>query len=76
MRFSRQEYWSGLQFPSPGDLPDQGIELESPALAGREFFTAEPPEKSKFSSTILKTQLLSLLTFTFVLKCSQLEGHH
>ena len=40
--FSRQEYWSGLPFPSPGDLPDPGIEpisLMSPALAG-EFFTA------------------------------------
>ena len=30
--FSRQEYWSGLPFPSPGDLPDTGIELGSPAL--------------------------------------------
>ena len=38
--FSRQEYWSGLPFPSPGDLPDPGIEpmsLTSPALAGRLF---------------------------------------
>ena len=32
MRFSRQEYWSGLSFPSPGDLPDPGIEPRSPAL--------------------------------------------
>ena len=32
MGFSRQEYWSGLPFPSPGDLPDPGIELWSPAL--------------------------------------------
>ena len=32
MGFSRQEYWSGLPFPSPGDLPDQGIEPESPTL--------------------------------------------
>ena len=42
--FSRQEYWSGLPFPPPGDLPDPGIELMSPvspALAGR-FFTTEP----------------------------------
>ena len=30
--FSRQEYWSGLSFPSPGDLPDPGIEPRSPAL--------------------------------------------
>ena len=41
MGFSRQEYWSGLPFPSPGDLPDPGIESLSPTLAGR-FFTAEP----------------------------------
>ena len=42
--FSRQEYWSGLPFPPPGDLPDPVIELispVSPALAGR-FFTTEP----------------------------------
>ena len=32
MGFSRQEYWSGLPFPSPGDLPDPGIEPGSPAL--------------------------------------------
>ena len=45
--FSRQEYWSGLPFPSPGDLPDPGIEpvsLAYPALAGR-FFTSESPGK-------------------------------
>ena len=41
MGFSRQEYWSGLPFPSPGDLPNPGIEPESPSLPGR-FFTAEP----------------------------------
>ena len=43
--FSRQEYWSGLPFPSPGDLPSPAIEpasLESPALTGG-FFTTEPP---------------------------------
>ena len=47
MEFSRQEYWSGLPSPPPGDLPDPGIEptsLVSPALAGR-FFTTEPPGK-------------------------------
>ena len=42
--FSRQEYWSGLPFPSPGDLPYPGIKSLSPALAGG-FFTAEPPGK-------------------------------
>ena len=40
MGLSLQEYWSGLPFPSPGDLPNPGIERASPALAGR-FFTAE-----------------------------------
>ena len=44
MKFSRQEYWRGLPFPSPGDLPDPRIKPPSPALAGR-FFTAEPPGK-------------------------------
>jgi len=39
--FLRQEYWSGLPFPSPGDPPDPGLEPTSPALAGG-FFTAEP----------------------------------
>ena len=44
MRFPRQEHWSGLSFPSPGDLSDPGIELAFPALAGG-FFTTESPEK-------------------------------
>ena len=42
--FPRQEYWSGLPFPSPGDLPEPGINPMSLAVAGR-FFTAEPPGK-------------------------------
>ena len=41
MKFPRQEYWSGLPFPSPEDLPDPRTELAFPALAGR-FFTTEP----------------------------------
>ena len=44
MDFSRQEYWRGLTFPSPGDLPDAGIEPVSRALAGA-FFTTEQPGK-------------------------------
>ena len=44
MGFAGQEYWSGLPFPFPGDLPGPGIEPASPALAGG-FFIAEPPEK-------------------------------
>ena len=44
MGFSKQEYWSGLPFPSPGDLPHPGTESESLTSAGR-FFTTAPPEK-------------------------------
>ena len=50
MGFPRQEYWSGLPFPSQGDLPDPGMEPGSPALAGG-FFTAEPPGKPALSHT-------------------------
>ena len=44
MGFPRQEYWCGLPFPSPEDLPNPGIKPASPALAGG-FFTTEPPGK-------------------------------
>ena len=55
MGFSRQEYWSGLPRPPPGDLPDPGVELTSlmsPALAGS-FFSAtqEVHLKYEFSAT-------------------------
>ena len=42
MEFSRQEYWSGLPFPSPGDLPNPGIEPGSPALQA-DALLSEPP---------------------------------
>ena len=61
MWFSRQEYWSGLPFPFPGDLPDPGIEptsLASPAEAGR-FFTNEPPGKPSHELVYDKAILLS-----------------
>ena len=44
MGFSRQEYWSGLPFPSPGDLPGPGIEPRSPAFQA-DTLTSEPPGK-------------------------------
>ena len=44
MGFSRQEYWSGLPLPSPGDLPDPGIESGSPALKA-DALLSEPPGK-------------------------------
>ena len=57
--FSRQEYWSGLTFPPPEDLPDPGIELASPmspAWAGR-FFVTRPP--GKLDLMLWKCQSLS-----------------
>ena len=45
MEFFRQEYWSGLPSPSPGDLPNQGIESKSPALQA-DALPSEPPGKS------------------------------
>ena len=51
IEFSRQEYWSGLPFPPPGDLPNPGIEsasLMSPALAGG-FFTTSTTWKAQTS---------------------------
>ena len=47
MGFPRQEYWSVLPFPPPGDVFHQGIEPTSPATVG--FFTTEPPGKPQFS---------------------------
>ena len=58
MEFSRQEYWSGLPFPSPRDLPDSGIETVSPvfpALAGG-FFTITPPVGSQRVKQDLATE--------------------
>ena len=54
MKFSRQEYWSGLPFPSPVNLPDPGIESGSPALK-EDSLLSEPPEKpSLLSPRILR----------------------
>ena len=59
MDFSRQEYWSGLPFPSPGYLPDPGIEPVSPALAG-EFFTTKPPGQSGMGLRVCEIRVFFL----------------
>ena len=51
MGFSRQEYWSGLPFPSPGGLPDPGIEPRSPTLEA-DALTSEPPGKTLLSKLV------------------------
>ena len=50
MGFSRQEYWSGFPFPSPGDLPNPGIEPRSPALQ-TDALSSEPPGKPNNTSS-------------------------
>ena len=68
MEFSRQEYSSGLPFPSPGDLPDPGIEPRSPALQA-DVLPSEPSgnylEFSKLSLGPLSLQVLLLLITSF-----------
>ena len=51
MEFSKQEHWSGLPFPSPGDLPDPGIELESPALQADSLLTETPGKPYMMSNS-------------------------
>ena len=58
MEFSRQEYWSGLPFPSPGDLPNPGIEPGSPALQV-DALPSEPPGNPS-SNTYTKAYTQSL----------------
>ena len=56
MGFSRQQYWSGLSFPSPGDLPYLGIEpgsLMSPVLAGGFYISVPPGKAPKSPSSLL-----------------------
>ena len=52
MEFPQQEYWGGLPFPPPGNLPDPGIEPESLALADG-VFTTEPPGRPKLLNNYL-----------------------
>ena len=64
MRFSRQEYWSGLPFPSPGDLPNSRIKpvsLMSPALAGGFFTTSTTWEAPKLMCMLSCIQLFANL---------------
>ena len=64
MGLSRQEYWSGLPCPPPGDLPDPGIKptsLMSPALAGR-FFTTSATWEAHHMSHLLANPLAKSIT--------------
>ena len=72
LEFSRQEYWSGLPFPTPGDLPNPGIEhasLVSPALAGGFFTTVPPgkPQENHLPRFITEQDLMGLSTISSAL---------
>ena len=60
MGFSRQEYWSGLPFPSPGDLPDPGIDPRSPTLQA-DALTFEPPGKPQPGGLVKSSPLIPSL---------------
>ena len=69
MGFSRQEYWSGLPCPSPGDLPKPGIQpgpLKSPTLVGRFCTTSAPEKPSSFQywASALSAGLLASVNFS------------
>ena len=77
MEFSRQEYWSGLQFYSPGDLPDPGMEPMSPVsptLVVR-FFINEPTDKSFPSISVCKGKLLTLSSVQLLVVSDSLWPH-
>ena len=57
MGFSRQEYWSGVPFPSPGDLPNPGIEPGSTALY-TDALPSEPPERSPLKSILIDSWVI------------------
>ena len=68
MGFPRQEYWNGLPFPPPGDLPNPGIELTSlvsPASAGR-FFTTMPPYVCIYKYIHIYIYILHVHTAIFI----------
>ena len=66
MGFSRQEYWSGLPFPSPGDLPDPGIKPRSPAFQA-DALPSEPSEKHRMFEYSLFFFFISATVFVCLL---------
>ena len=80
MGFSRQEYWSGLPFHSPGDLPNPGIEPGSPALEA-DALTFEPPGKPialykcSSSKTIAKNNDDYIYIYIYIYICIYIHTH-
>ena len=65
VEFSRQEYCSGLPFPSPGDLPDPGIKPRSPSLQA-DALPSEPPGKPPERSKLSQTSFLLKDSYQFI----------
>ena len=63
--FPSQEYWNGLPFPSPGDLPDPGIEPTSPELAGG-LFTTKPPGKPTCCIVYMKKLYIEICIISYM----------
>ena len=72
VEFSRQEYWSGWPFPSPGDLPDTGIEAGSPALQA-ESLPSESPEKPPNTLIFFVIEVQLLISVVLVSTCSEMN---
>ena len=72
MEFSRQEYWSGLPFSSPGDLPDPGIEPGSPTLQA-DALPSEPLGKPNHSLAAAAKSLTQIFYYILV---TQVQGMH
>ena len=70
MGYSRQENWSGLPYPPLGDLPDPGIDPESPELTGG-FFTTEPPGiySSGIRMRVVRLNVVCSKNTNFTLSC-------
>ena len=65
MGFSRQAYWSGLPFPSPGDLPDPGIEPVSPTLQADDLLSEPPGNLAKKFTQVFLYHLTAEPEWTF-----------
>ena len=68
MEFSRQEYWSGLLFPSPGDLPDSGMDHGSPTLQVDSLPSEPPGMPTTNLNSVLKSRDITLLTEFLIIK--------
>ena len=65
MGFSRQEYWSGLPFPFPGDLPDPGIEPRSPRLQAEALTSVPPGKPLNFIASLNQHEITNFLKWYF-----------